>query len=314
MTVGQTTPVLMRDAFLDELFEQARQNPDIYLLSADFGAKALDRFREILPDQFIHTGISEQTMVDVGAGLALMGKTVFLYAMAPFITARCYEQIKSVVSSMNLPITLLSVGVGLGYDHATLTHFTPEDIAIMRALNGIEVVTATDAVSAQDLARRSCAAPRFRYVRLERAPLPTLYPTGFAEAWDNGFKVLAPGRDLWIAACGVMTHRALAAREALAAQGIDAGVIDVFRVKPLDGAKLADAMGTVGRLLTVEEQLLEGGFGSALAETLMDAGRPMAQKRLGLRDGFVVENGDRAHLHRLYGIDLADVVRAAAEW
>ena len=134
---------LMRDAFIDEIYKSAISDKDIIFISADFGAAALDDFRENLPDQFIHAGISEQNMVDVSVGLALTGKKVFLYAMAPFITTRCYEQTKAVISSMRLPITLIAVGVGLGYDHATLTHFTTEDIAIMRALNGIRSVSYT---------------------------------------------------------------------------------------------------------------------------------------------------------------------------
>lgn len=304
-------PVLMRDAFIDVVFEQALQDRDIFFLSADFGARALDRFRAELPDQFIHMGISEQNMVDVGAGLALMGKKVFLYAMAPFITTRCYEQVKAVVSSMNLPVTLVSVGVGLGYDHATLTHFTPEDIAIMRALNGIEVVTATDAAMAAQLAARCCTDPRFRYVRLEREVQPQLYADGGADSQADGFKVLAGGTDLWIAACGYMTHQALRARDVLAAKGVDAGVVDVFRIKPLDGRRLAAALAGCDRLLTVEEQLLEGGFGSALAEALIDADRPLRQRRVGMRDGFAVVNGNRQHLHTLYDIDLDAIVRAA---
>jgi transketolase len=102
---------LMRDAFIDEIYKLALIDKDIIFMSADFGAVALDNIRENLPNQFIHAGISEQNMVDVGAGLALTGKKVFLYAMSPFITTRCYEQTKAVISSMQLPITLISVGV-----------------------------------------------------------------------------------------------------------------------------------------------------------------------------------------------------------
>ena len=302
---------LHRDAFLEVLFERAQQDPDIMLLSADFGAQALDRFRAELPDQFLHMGISEQNMVDVGAGLALMGKKVFLYAMAPFITTRCYEQVKAVVSSMKLPITLISVGVGLGYDHATLTHFTPEDIAIMRALNGIEVLSASDGPSAATIADLCCDHPAFRYLRFERSAQPMLYPQGFAPYWEQGFKVLAPAKDLWLAACGHMTHQALKARALLADKGIEAGVIDVFRIKPLDGTALAEALGPCRALLTLEEQLLQGGFGSALAEAFIDCGQSVTLRRVGIQDGFDVVNGNRAHLHELYGIDLASIVQKA---
>ena len=104
---------LMRDAFIDEVYKAALNDKDIIFISADFGAAALDDFRKNLPEQFIHAGISEQNMVDVGVGLALTGKKVFLYAMAPFITTRCYEQVKAVVSSMQLPITLIAVATGI---------------------------------------------------------------------------------------------------------------------------------------------------------------------------------------------------------
>jgi transketolase len=302
---------LHRDAFLEVLFEKAQKDRDIMLLTADFGAQALDRFRAELPDQVLHMGISEQNMVDVGAGLALMGKKVFLYAMAPFITTRCYEQVKAVVSSMNLPITLIAVGVGLGYDHATLTHFTPEDIAIMRALNGIEVLSASDGPSAASMADLCCDRPAFRYLRFERAAQPMLYPDGFTPYWDQGFKILAPAKDLWLVACGHMTHQALKARDLLAEKGIEAGVIDLFRIKPLDGAALGAALGTCRHVLTLEEQLLQGGFGSALTEALMDSDHQVRLRRVGIVDGFEVVNGDRAHLHRLYGIDLEAVAQKA---
>ncbi|MEO5375426.1 MAG: 1-deoxy-D-xylulose-5-phosphate synthase [Alphaproteobacteria bacterium] len=307
-------PRLMRDAFLDVLYAAATRNRDIYLISPDFGAEALDAFRADLPNQFVHVGICEQNMVDLGAGLALSGKTVFLYAMAPFLTARCYEQIKCSLTSMQLPVTMIAVGVGLGYDHATLTHFTPEDLAAMRALNGIEVVTPADQESATVVAEDAIARPALRYVRLERLVRPHLYQGRFAEVYRRGFAVLAEGRDVWLMGCGYMTHKALAAREALKARGIDAGVIDLFRAKPLDAADLASALGSVRRVVTIEEQMLDGGFGGLVAEAMMDARCPVEMKRLGLRDGFVVVNGSRDHLHALYGVDVPDVVRAVEAW
>lgn len=306
-------PKLMRDAFIDVIYEAAQRDRDILFLSADFGAAALDAFREKLPAQFIHAGIAEQNMVDVGAGLALSGKKVFLYAMAPFLTARCYEQIKAVVASMNLPITFVAVGVGLGYDHATLTHFTPEDIASMKALNRIEVLSPCDAESAAELARQAASEPRFRYVRLERLPQPPLYNGRFSAARNDGFALLAEGQDVCIVACGYLTHKALRARETLRERGVRAAVVDLFRIKPMNASGLASILGKHSSVLTVEEQMLEGGFGSAVAEVLVDANMRLPMKRLGIRDGFKVVNGDRDYLHRLYNIDTPDIVAAAVE-
>ena len=114
-----------------------------------------------------------------------------------------------------------------------------------------------------------------------------------------------------IVACGALTHKALAAREILAGKGVDAGVIDLFRVKPLNGGGLTKLLSTYGGVVTVEEQLLEGGMGSAVAEALIDTGTFLKMKRLGIRDGFKVVNGNRDELHALYGIDTSDMVDAA---
>ena len=303
----------MRDAVIDTIYEAALKDKNILFISADLGAAALDSFRVDLPDQFIHAGISEQNMVDLASGLALSGKKVFLYAMAPFITARCYEQIKCVISSMNLPITLIAVGVGLGYDHATLTHFTPEDIACMRALNRIEVITPSDAESAEAVARRAIDNPAFRYIRLDRQPLAPLYEGVFGDVMADGFGHIVKGRDLVIVACGYMTHKAMMAQKLLKEKGIEAGVIDLFRVKPMNGAALSEVIASYQAVLTVEEQSLEGGMGSAVAEALIDNDGVRTMRRLGLQDGFEVVNGDRDTLHQLYGVDTSQIVEAAGK-
>ena len=309
--MASSKPKLMRDAVIDVIYAAAQQDKDILFISADLGAAALDEFRENLPGQFIHAGISEQNMVDLASGLALSGKKVFLYAMAPFITARCFEQVKCVIASMSLPVTLIAVGVGLGYDHATLTHFTPEDIACMRALNGIEVLSPADEESAAAMATEAINHPKFRYIRLERQPQDHLYDGGFTAFQEQGFAQLAEGDDIILCACGYMVHKLMKARELLARQDISAGVVDVFRLKRVDGDALADVLSRYEAVLTVEEQLLEGGFGSVVAETLIDQGIMKPIKRLGLKDGFEVVNGDRDTLHDLYGIDTPHIVEAA---
>lgn len=303
----------MRDVVIDRIFEAAKNDTDILFISADLGAAALDDFRNKLPDQFIHAGISEQNMVDLASGLALSGRKVFLYAMAPFLTARCYEQIKCVIASMNLPITLLAVGVGLGYDHATLTHFTPEDIACMRALNRIEVLTPGDAEAAEEVARVAIMDPDFRYVRLDRQGLEPTYNGGFDAIYDHGFGHIAKGRDVAIVTCGVLLKKARLARQILAEKGVNAGVIDLFRVKPINGDALTAALSQYSAILTVEEQSLEGGMGSALLETLMDYNLLKPVKRLGMRDGYSIVNGDREILHDLYQINTDHMVDATLE-
>lgn len=309
--VPMPSPMLMRDAFIDALTDAAGDNRDILFVSADFGAKALDRFRAERGSQFLHAGISEQNMVDLGAGLALSGKQVFLYAMAPFLTLRCLEQIKAVIASMQLPVTLVGVGVGLGYDHATLTHFAVEDLACLRAMNGIEILTPSDAPTAVAAAALCLERPAFRYIRLDRQALPDLKPAlSTPGALARGLRVLRPGGPVAVLACGALCHMALEAAEALAEQGVQARVIDLFRQKPISPFALVEALAGCAALVTVEEQILDGGFGSAVAEVLIDTGAMPPLKRLGLRDGFVVENGHRDRLWQGFGIDRSAIVAA----
>ena len=305
-----TLSKLMRDAFIDEIYKSALIDKDIIFISADFGAAALDDFRENLPDQFIHAGISEQNMVDVGVGLALTGKKVFLYAMAPFITTRCYEQTKAVISSMKLPITLIAVGVGLGYDHATLTHFTTEDIAVMRALNGIRILTPVDSDSASFIAKKCIDNPKFTYVRLERNPQPLLYGNKLSNYFDDGYVSLHSGKEVVIVSSGYMTHNALEVRQLMLKEGIDVGVIDIFRIKPLNCSSLPRLLSDYKAILTLEEQMLDGGFGSAIIEMLADEEVCIPVKRVGINDNFKVVNGNRKHLNKLYSIDVDSVVLA----
>ena len=315
----------MRDTVIKVITEAARKDRDIMFLSADFGAPALDVFRRDLPNQFVQTGIAEQHMIDLAAGLALSGKKVFCYAMAPFITCRCYEQIKCSLSAMNLPVTLIGVGVGLGYDSSSMTHIAVEDIAVMRAINHLEILTPADNVMAELMARLTIEKPALRYLRLDRQPQPTIY--GLANHYtgsrlDCGFNKLRDGHITTIIACGNLVHSALAVSQSINPHNVQAykiGVIDLYRVKPISGVLLAEMLSDVGSILTVEEQLLEGGMGAAVIEALVEAtgGLRWKVKRLGLRDGFSLINGDRKDLHLHFGIDsqrIEDTIWRAAQY
>lgn len=302
----------MRDTFIDVIYDAARLNKDIYFLSPDMGAPALDRFRDDLPGQFVHTGISEQHTIDMAAGLTLSGKQVYVFAMAQFITLRCFEQIKCALAIVNQPVTLIGVGVGLGYDDSGATHHSTEDIACMRAFAGMEVLTPADEASTREIAQLTVRKPALRYIRLDRSPQPPVHGAGFADHLADGFAQLTAGKDGCILASGHMLHRALAVRGVLAGEGVELGVIDLFRIKPVAGDALVRALAGCEQLFTIEEQLLSGGFGSAVLETLNDAGAARPLKRIGIAEGYYFDNGGRDHLHRLAGIDettIADNIR-----
>lgn len=301
-------PRLQRDLFIETVFDAAKTDPNVYFVSADLGAVALDRWRAELPGQFLHAGISEQNMTDMSAGLSFAGKKVFTYAMACFATTRCYEQIKCALALHGLPATLIGVGVGLGYDDAGPTHYTTEDMAAMRCIAGLELWTPGDAESTACLAQRCLTQPALRYVRLERPALPDLYHGRFERVMDQGAAVIREGRDVALVSCGYMLHKSLEAADRLRAEGIEAGVIDLFRLKPLDAPRLSALLAPYHSVVTVEEHFLPGGFGAAVLEALSDAGVQKRVTRLGLPERYFFENGTRANLLKLSGLDVPSLV------
>jgi len=164
--------ISQRDAFFNALFLLAKQDRNIVLVSADMGAPSLDQWRLDLPSQYLNVGIAEANAVSIATGLAKLGKKVFVYAIAPFISLRCYEQVKLGPCAHNLPITLVGVGAGFSYEDSGPTHHTLEDVAIMSALPNMTVITVTDSVMAEALARVSSGPT---YIRLDRATREPVY-------------------------------------------------------------------------------------------------------------------------------------------
>ena len=277
-----------RDAFFDALFDIAKEDEAIVLLSADMGAPSLDRWREELPAQFVNTGIAEQNMINVAAGLALSGKKPFCYAIMPFVTSRCYEAIKLNVCAMNLPITLVGVGAGFSYDDSGPTHHSIDDISIMRVLPNMTICNASDSTMARAFATIAYNCPGPIYVRLDRETLPQIYEE--STVFEGGKSVLRGGYPLLIIATGNMVHKALAVK--------DVSVWDMWRLKPLGELYLHG----IEQIITLEEHLLAGGLGSAIAEALVDSELSLPLKRIGVKDQFYYTYGGRKHIQEVAGL------------
>jgi len=297
-----------RDAFITAVFEGAKANKDIFLLSADFGAPALDQFRDQLPQQFVHCGISEQNMVDMAAGLALDGRQVFCYAMAPFVSLRCLEQHKCAAGVMNLPVCTIVAGVGLGYADAGPTHYATEDLACLRAIVNSHVVTASDAEVARLLAVDAMSRPKFSFVRLDRQPCPDLTPAIRLEDVRRGFRIMRRGKRLGIVTHGFMLGRVLEVLEQSAMA--DVAVADLIQAKPISN-DFVDFISACNRIVSIEEQTPCGGLGSAVLEALADNGMVKPFSRLTLPERYFSENGGRMKLLELGNLapkNLADKI------
>jgi len=303
--------ISQRDAFWNKVYEKAALDKDIVVVSADMGAPALDKFRKDFPSQFVNVGIAEQNGIAVATGLALTGKKVFVYAIAPFITLRCLEQIRVNNAIMNIAITIVGVGAGFGYEDAGPTHHIIEDLAVMRSMPNITIHSISDSVMSSAVAEISCKMKNTNYVRLDRLVLPNLYQEN--EDFSKGLSVLEESKEAYIVTTGSMTHVALEVVKKLKQQNLDVGVIDVYSL-PLDENSFIDLVEKVKKIITLEEHFLSGGFGSAICEAIQDGGVLLPVKRIGLsmKKGYCYQYGGRDIIRSYYGIDSESVANTVA--
>lgn len=303
----------VRDAFFEELYELAVQDRDVLMLTADQGALSFEKFGRDIPQQFIKTGIAEQNLIGVAAGLALTGKAVFAHAIIPFLTMRCFEHIRVDLCCMNLPVTLVGIGAGYAYNTDGPTHHAVNDIAILRALPGMQIWNPSDLHMIASLVPLLRRTPGPKYIRLDKGSFPSLYGDN-GHDFSAGVHRLRAGTDVILVATGIMVHQALRVAEELSRDGIAAGVVDLYRLKPVNADVIWELLEGVQRVVTLEENSIVGGLGTVIAELICDAQRPIALRRLALADQFRFELGSREALQALDGLDVPGVTRTIKEW
>lgn len=304
----------MRDFFFKSLFNEAKKNKDLILITADTGAICHDDFKEKLNKQYINVGIAEQNMVGLAAGLSLSGKLVYIYGIIPFVTMRCYEQIRVDLCCMNLPVNI--VGVGAGFDYSTLgaTHHGTEDIALMRALPRMTVYSPADGLMANLLAKGGNQQIGPSYIRLDRTGLPFVYKNKKEVNFSQGLSIFGAKKDLYIISTGRMTHTALQVAKKLSSKFIKVGVIDLFRIKPLNKEKIWDTIKKAKYVVTLEEHFINGGIGSAIASLIAGKKNHPEFKSLGIADRFCSNYGKREYLRSLYGLDIDTIIGIIKKW
>ena len=302
----------MRDAFIKELYFRARSDKNIIFLSSEYGAPALDQFRRDLPKQFFNTAISEQNTISVAAGLALGGKKVYVYSIASFITLRCYEQIKIDLCCMNLPVTIIGVGTCYAYGVDGPTHHATEDISIMRALPNMHIYSPSDTYVAAKLVDISLQSFAPTYIRFDRGTFPLIY--GEKSDLNKGCTILQKGKDVSIIATGIMVHKAVEIARELNKHSIQAQIIDIYQLKPINTEIILENIRNTKKIITLEEHTINGGLGSIVAEILTDNNIWIPFKRLAIEDNMLYAYGVRENLHRERGIDTDNVVKTILAW
>jgi transketolase len=306
--------MLQRDAFIEEVKKRLETDKDIYFLSADFGAAALDSLREEYPDNFVHCGISEQAMLDIATGLALQGKKVFCYAMAPFISLRAIEQIKCGPSMMNLPIAILSVGIGIGYADAGPTHYITEDFACMRSIINLNVYTLADASSAKRLANQVLDNPELCYIRFDRHDQPELPVTNLKT--DLTYRLMGDTVDenkVLLIGSGKMAQIISEVYSDTIWNPHVVGV-DLIRAKPFPYT-LGMLLEECGGVIVVDEQTPSGSLGAAVLEEM--AKRNTLNKKvriLTLPEQYLFENGGREYLLKKHGLSKENIIQTLNDY
>jgi len=292
-------------AATDVLVELAEANPDVVLVSQDFGP--MGSFTAQFPARHFDVGISEENLVGVAAGLAHAGKLPFVVAMAPFLSMRGFEQIRDDCAYNRNNVKFLAPFAGLEAGAWGATHHAQEDIALLRTIPGMTVLSPADPNESLRCVRAAAAMDGPVYIRLGFLNPLDGYT---AEVRIGEAVTLRDGADLTIIATGGCVASALTAHDALKATGVSARVLNMHTLKPLDQAAVERAARETGRIVTVEEHSVIGGLGGAVAEVLAELGVGRL-KRVGIRDVFCTEVEPYPELLRIHGLDAAGIEAAA---
>jgi transketolase len=300
------------EVFAATLLNLAEENPNIFVVTGDSrGSGKLVPFGKALPGQIVEVGIAEQNLVGVSAGLASAGKTVFAVSPACFLTARGLEQIKNDVAYSDNLVKLIGISAGVSYGALGSTHHSLHDLAVLQAINNLDIVVPADNFETSEAIKAAVSHPKPIYIRFGKKPMLHLHNA------DTTFEIgkaipLSEGDDVTFLAIGETVPRAVQAGQLLAEQGIAAGVISVHTLRPLDETAVIAAARRSQAIITVEEHSVFGGFGSTVASLFMDKGIHVPFKAVAIPDEYTV-TGSQNEIFVHYGISAEGLANTAKQ-
>ncbi len=305
----------MRDVFIEGIYQRMKSDETIFFLSADCGAPTLDKIRTDFNERFRSVGIAEQNLINVATGLALEGFTVVAYAIAPFLSMRACEQVRTNLSLHSafktFNVNMLSIGAGLSYDLSGPTHHCLEDISLIRLLPHIDLFSPSDWKLVEQSVEYCLNNHHPKYLRFDSKPLPAIYADHPQVDFAKGFTELSQGNDVCIVSTGRMTHTALKVVDILSKRESHIGVIDLFLLKSFDAKGLYTALRKYSYVITLEEAFIfRGGMDSSIVDLLLrHNNRDIRLLRLGIEDQHLFELGGREHLHQMNGLDAPSIIQ-----
>lgn len=311
--MSEVKKIATRESYGNALAELGREHADVVVLDADLAeATKTGVFKKEFPERHIDCGIAECNMMGIAAGIATTGKVPFASTFAMFAAGRAFEQVRNAIGypHLNVKIGATHAGISVGEDGAT--HQCNEDIALMRAIPGMVVISPADDVETKAAVKAAYEYQGPVYLRLGRLAAPVINDRSDYKFELGKGVVLREGKDLTIVATGLMVSSALEAAESLAADGIQAKVINIHTIKPLDEELIVAAAKETGKVVTVEEHSVIGGLGSAVCDALC-AKAPVPVLKIGVQDVFG-ESGPAAKLLEKYGLDGKGVYESIKKW
>src|SRR5215813_7057201 len=307
----------MRNTCLNQVHALAKRDERVVFIGSDLSPGLLADMKREMPERWFMEGVTEQNVVGMAAGFAMEGFIPYVNTIATFITRRCYEQVAVDLCLHNLPVRLIGNGGGLVYAPLGPTHLAIEDIAIMRSLPNMTVVSVCDADEMTRFMDQTLDWAGPIYIRLAKGydPIVSRAELGFTIGKAIPMRVAAAARGhVLMVSTGVMTTRALEAAKTLAGEGIDCTVLHMHTVKPLDVEALLQHVRGASLVLTLEEHSVIGGLGSAVVDALIERGGPLpAIRRLGIPDAFVEHYGSQDDLMALYGLQPPQIAGVVSE-
>lgn len=297
-----------RDAFAETLEKLAANDDTVVAVCNDsVGSSKLGGFKTKFPERLINVGIAEQNMIGVGAGLANGGRLPFVCAASCFLTGRALEQIKADIAYSNVNVKLVGISSGMAYGDLGPTHHSIEDFAWTRVLPNLPVIAPCDRIETAAAIEWAASYAGPCFLRLSRVGVPDLLPEGHIFELGRA-NVLRKGSDVTLIANGTLTHRMMKAADILAARGIEARVLNMATVRPIDEEAIIAAANETGAIVTAEEHSIYGGLGSAIAEVVVDHA-PVPMKRLGV-PGIFAPTGSAEFLLDEFGMAPAAIADA----
>ncbi len=303
----------MRDRFIETLTALVQENPKIMLITGDLGFGVLTKFALEYSDNYLNAGVAEQNMTGLATGLAMDGRIVFTYSIANFPILRCLEQIRNDAAYHEANVKVVSIGGGFSYGSLGMSHHATEDLSVMRALPGVTVVSPGCLWEVREATKAIVNTPGVCYLRLDKSSAGDTQKEN--ETFELGkIRRLREGEDVTLITTGGILDWVLKAADQLSSEGVRCRVLSVHTIKPIDRAEIISACTETGGIVTIEENVLSGGLGSAVAEVCLDEGCPPKKfKRIGLKDIFSSVVGDQYYLRGIYGMDEPAILAAARE-